>query len=77
MEQPGTEHAVDDRDDGRSSSPPSLEVRGLTVSGWRDGKRLPIAESMDLHVQPPESFAILSPTSQVFRPMSTVSTVDQ
>ena len=57
MEQPETEHAVDEHDDGRSSPTPSLEVRGLTVSGWRDGKRLPIAESMDLQVLPGESIA--------------------
>jgi len=61
MEQPGaeqldTERAVDDCEDGPT---PSLQVSGLTVSGWRGGKRLPIAESMDLQVLPGESIAIV------------------
>ena len=38
---------------------PSLDVSDLTVTGWRGGARLPIAESMDLQVLPGESVAIV------------------
>jgi len=54
-----TEQAVTDRGDDQGAPAPCLDVAALTVCGWRDGVREPIAESMDLRVLPGESVAIV------------------